>query len=201
MNQISIEIKELVSLGKEAIFRGQYEKAYEYYNKSLEYDSDHYYVRNALGEIYFVRKDFLSAADNFWLAAVDQASRINIDLINNNDIKDFKIAKKREKEVLLAQDIILDYAKKSGLSLFANQYEDPLKKNAQQALINLFRQKIDPCGYLGYTDASPDVIARIDRNVQMIGYRFLKQMNIEKLSDHKEDFILEELLTKYKQFF
>ena len=143
MNQISIEVKKLVSLGQDSIFRGQYEKAYEYYNKSLEYDADHYQIRNALGEIYFVRKDFLSAADNFWLAAIDQASRINIDLINNHEIKDFKIAKKREKEVHLAQDIILDYAKKSGLSLFANQYEDPLKKNAQQALINLFRQKID----------------------------------------------------------
>lgn len=201
MNRLSSDIKELVSLGKESIFRGQYEKAYDYYNKSLEYNSDHYYIRNALGEIYFVRKDFLSAADNFWLAAVDQASRINIDLINNHDIKDFKIAKKREREVHLAQDIILDYAKKSGLSLFANQYEDPLKKNAQQALINLFRQKIDPCGYQGHIEEDPDVIARIERNVQMIGYRFLKKMNTEKLADSKENIILEELLTKYKEIF
>lgn len=181
MNQIKREVQQHLSLGKEFIIRSQYDKAYDAYNKALKYNADHYLTRNALAEVYFIQKEFISAADNFWLAAVDQSSRINFNLLNNEKLENFRLVKMREKEILRAQNILLNYSKKTGLSLFANQYENPLKKSAQQAVINLYRQEIDPCGYQGYTDANPEIINRIERNIQMIGYRFLEKNEFRKI--------------------
>lgn len=197
MKQIKTEVDQLVSLGKEYIIRGQYERAYDSYNQALEYDPEHYLIRNALAEVYFIQKEFLSAADNFWLAAIDQSNRVDLDLINNNNIKDSILFKRKQKAIKESKKLTLDYAQKSGLALFADQYEDPLKKNTQQALINLYRHQIDPCGYSGYVDADLEKIARVEKNVTMIGYRFLRKMNLERL-DSLSTPPLEELLDLFE---
>lgn len=201
MEKIQEEAAQLVSIGKEYIIRGQYNRAHDSYQKALKYDADHYVIRNALGEIYFIQKKFLTAADNFWLAAFDQSDRVNLDLIKNTKIKDPTLLKKKEQSISKARKIILDYTNKSGLALFAHQYEDPLKKNTQQALINQYRHQIDPCGYRGYVEADPKVLARVEKNVQMIGYRFLNKMNRDKLEHLAKDSALENLLAIFKTNF
>lgn len=75
------KVEKLVTMGNDYIIRGQYEEACDFYHQALENNTDHYLIRNALGEAYFIRKEFLSAADNFWLAALNAAEDINIDLI------------------------------------------------------------------------------------------------------------------------
>lgn len=201
MEEKKSEFSQFVTLGKECIIRGQYDQAYKSYNQALNHEPDHYLVRNALAEVYFIQKEFLSAADNFWLAAVNEASFINLDLIKNDQIQNPIFLRKRQVAILKAREIIQDYAYKAGLSLFAHRYEDPLKKNTQQALINLFRHQIDPCGYRGYVDADPEMIARVERNVSMIGYRFLKETTHNHLDDFPEEPALEDLLARFKDLF
>lgn len=174
------KVDQLVTVGTEYIIRGQYEEACDFYNQALEKNADHYLIRKALGEAFFIRKEFLSAADNFWLAALDAAERINIDLIKNNKITHPRVLEKKQEAITAAQTIVFDYSQKTGLALFAHQYEDPLKKNTQQALINLYRHEIDPCGYRGYIEADPASLVRLEKNVRMVGYRFLKKMNQEQ---------------------
>lgn len=201
MEDIEKEVNQFVTLGKEYIIRGQYEKAYSSYNKALEHNPDHYLIRNALGEVYFIKKEFISAADNFWLAALDHSSCLDFQLMTNDKIVDPTQLKIKNQTIYKAKKIALDYAGKTGLALFADQYEDPLKKNTQQALINLYRREIDPCGYQGFVDAEPDKIIRVEKNIQMIGYRFLMKMSAERLDREREQIPLEKLLTHVKILF
>lgn len=193
MNEVKKDINQFISLGNEYIIRGQYEKALDIYITALEHNSDHYLIRNALGEIYFIQKEFIVAADNFWLAALDESKQIDFKLIHNNKIKQFTQLQRKKQEIIHAKKIILNYTRKTGISLFADQYENPLKKNIQQAIINLYRQKIDPCGYKAYTEADPQTLKRVEKNIQMIGYRFLKKKNSEQKKNS-----LEKILKQYK---
>lgn len=198
--KVNTRVDEVVNIGTEYIIRGLYDQACGHYKEALSSGTDHYLIRNALGEVYFIQKEFLSAADNFWLAALDAAEQINLGLLQKNRITDFRLRQKRNREMNHAKKIVLDYSKKSGLSLFAHQYEDPLKKNTQQALINLYRNHIDPCGYQGCVEADPNSLARIEKNVQMVGYRFLKKMNQENFDSHLAPPPLDKLLDLFQPF-
>lgn len=198
MKPPKVKVDELVTVGNEYIIRGQYEEACNFYHQALEQNADHYLIRKALAEAFFIRKEFLSAADNFWLAALNAAERVNIDLIKNNKITHPRVLEKKQVTVNAAQTIVFDYSLKAGLALFAHQYEDPLKKNTQQAFINLYRHEIDPCGYRGYIEADPSNLVRLEKNVRMVGYRFLKKMNQQHFDLFSTTPPLETLLNLFK---
>lgn len=183
---VTESFQELVNRGEELIQRGRYDSAYDVYNKALEINPDHYLVRNALGELMFIKKEYLAAADNFYLAASDAASRINLGLLLSDSSAKLKLIMKKNEEVKKATNVLRDYSKKAGMALFAHQYDEPTETNPRQATINRFRIKIDPCGYCGSTDIDAKLEVRLEREVRTIGKRFLKMMNTKVMDDSEK---------------
>lgn len=177
MTVIQESFQELMKKGEDFIIRGRYDSANKMYNKALKINPNHYLIRNALGELQFINKEYLSAADNFYLAAADAADRINLGLLLSDSSSKLELIMKKNEEVKKATHLLQDYSKKTGLSLFAHQYDEPTEITPRQAKINRFRIEIDPCGYCGPTDLDPKSDIRFTREVQIIGKRFLKIMN------------------------
>lgn len=185
------EILRLVKIGKELIIGGQYNNAHDFYDKALEYEPENYIARKGLGELMFIDKEYLAAADNFYIAAVDESYQINLDmLLNEKNTDPEQILRKRE-EIREATLLLEGYSKKAGLALFAYQHDNPLEKNARQAAINIYRNEIDPCGYSGYTDANKDTLVKIEKEVEAVGYRFFKMMNKKTKEDSQDSSPLE----------
>lgn len=175
--------QDLVKKGDDLILRGRYNSAYEIYNKALEINPNHYLIRNALGELMFIKKEYLAAADNFYLAANDAGSRIDLGLLSSDTTSKLKLIMKKNDEVKKATQLLEDYSKKAGIALFAYQYDEPTEINPRQAKINQFRIKVDPCGYCGSTELEPKLEARLEREVIAIGKRFLKMMNAKTIEE------------------
>lgn len=174
---VNESFQELVKKGEDLILRGRYDSAQEIYNKALEINPDHYLVRNAIGELMFIKKEYLASADNFYLAAFDSANRVNLSLLLGDSSSKLELIMKKNEEVKKATHLLQDYSKKSGLALFAHQYDEPTETNPRQAKINRFRIKIDPCGYCGSTELDSKLQVRLNREVTTIGKRFMMMMN------------------------
>ncbi len=186
MIMVKENFQKLVKKGEDLIIHGRYDRAHEVYNKALEINPDHYLIRNALGELMFINKEYLAAADNFYLAAYDAANRIDLGLILNDSSSKLELIMKKNDEVKKATHLLQDYSKKSGLALFAHQYDEPTEINPRQARINRFRIKIDPCGYCGCTDLEPRIEVRLNREVTTIGKRFMKMMNTKVIKESQK---------------
>lgn len=174
---IKEDFQDLIKEGNDLILRGRYDSAQNTYNKALQINPDHYLIRNAIGELLFIKKEYVAAADNFYLAALDAANRIDIRLILNDSSSNLEAIMKKNDEVKKATHLLQNYSKKSGLALFAHQYDEPTETNPRQARINRFRIKIDPCGYCGCTELELQSKVRLDREIISIGKRFMKIMN------------------------
>lgn len=174
---VNESFQELVKKGEDLILRGRYDSAQDIYKKALEINPDHYLVRNAIGELMFIKKEYLASADNFYLAAFDSANRVNLSLLLSDSSSKLELIMKKNEEVKKATHLLQDYSKKSGLALFAHQYDEPTETSPRQAKINSFRIKIDPCGYCGSTELDSKLQVRLNREVTTIGKRFMKMMN------------------------
>lgn len=175
--------QELVKKGEDLITHGRYDKAQDIYNRALEINPTHYLIRNAIGELMFINKEYMAAADNFYLAALDAANRIDLGLLLSNSSSKLELIMKRNEEVKKATHLLHNYSKKSGLAIFAHQYDEPTKTNPRQAKINRFRIKVDPCGYCGCTDLDPKLQVILDKEVRTIGKRFMKMMNTKMMDE------------------
>lgn len=186
MIMVKESFQELIKRGEDLIVHGRYDKAQEVYNKALEINPDHYLVRNAIGELMFINKEYLAAADNFYLAAFDAANRIDIGLLLSDSSSKLKLIMKKNDEVKKATYLLQDYSKKSGMALFAHQYDEPTEKNPRQAKINIFRTRIDPCGYRGNTDIDPKLQVRLEKEIKNVGQRFMKMMNTKIIEESQK---------------
>lgn len=177
MIMVKENFRELLDRGEDLILRGRYESAQKVYDQALEINPDHYLVRNAIGELMFINKEYIAAADNFYLAAFDAASRLNLGLLSSDSSTKLALIMKKNEEVKKATQILQDYSKKSGIALFAHQYDEPTETNPRQAKINRVRIEMDPCGYCGCTDLDPNLEVRLEREITTIGKRFMVMMN------------------------
>lgn len=196
MIMVKENFQELVKKGEDLIIHGRYTHAHEVYNQALEINPDHYLIRNAVAELMFINKDYLAAADNFYLAALDAAKRINLSLLLSDSSSKLELIMKKNDEVKKATQLLQDYSKKSGLALFAHHYDEPTETNPRQAKINRFRIQVDPCGYCGCTDLDSKMQVQLDREVRTIGKRFMKMMNTKVMEESQKTPSLQILMEK-----
>lgn len=95
MIMVKESFQELVKKGEDLIIRGRYDSANDVYNQALKINTDHYLIRNAIGELKFINKEYLSAADNFYLAAADAADRINLGLLLSDSSSKLELIMKK----------------------------------------------------------------------------------------------------------
>lgn len=179
-------IKELVQMGEDLIARARYDRAHELYNKALEIEPGHYLIRNALAELMFIKKEYIAAADNFYLAAFDESNRIDLGLLLSDSSTKLELIMKKNDEAKKAMHLLQDYAEKSGMSLFAHKYDEPTEVNPRQAKIDRFRMEFDPCGYSGCTNLDPRLQVRLDQEVRKIGKQFMMIMNVKALEQSQK---------------
>lgn len=177
MIDIDKEILRLVNLGWDQQASGKYADAYHSYLEALEYNPNHQLTRNALGKLLFIKREYLSSAENFFIAAVNDFSHLNLDLIVNEDFLDKKLRILKENETKKAHDLLMSYAFKTGFSLFAHQYDNPIAKTSQQATINYYRKKYDPYGYSNVIEVNPGKMLLIKENAKNLGLDFFGSMN------------------------
>lgn len=177
MMDIDKEILRLVNLGWEQQASGKYADAYHYYLEALEHNPNHQLTRNALGKLFFIQRKYLASAENFFIAAVNDFSHLNLDLIVNEEFLDKKLQVLKEEETQKAYDLLINYAFKTGFSLVAHQYDNPIAKTSQQAAINYYRKKYDPYGYSNVMDINPGKMILIEDNAKKYGFDFFASMN------------------------
>lgn len=177
MIQVQRKALKLVTRGKDFVIRGQYDNAKEAYHKSLEYLPDYYLTRNGIGELMFINKEYIAAAENFYLAAVDEVDRMDLNILTLENISSHDLLVKKEELMKEVTQLLNNYTYKSGLALYAHQYDNPIEKTPRQAAINCFRNEVDPCGYSGFTEADADLLVDIEKEVKSVGTRFLRTMN------------------------
>ena len=180
MIDIEKEILRLVNLGWDQQASGKYGDAYHSYSEALKYNSNHKLVRNALGKLLFIEREYLASAENFYIAAVNDFSHLDLELIFNQGILDKNLQLLKETESKKAYDLLTGYAFKSGFSLFAHQYDNPIAKSSRQAVINFYRKKYDPYGYSNIIDVNPAKIILVEENAKRFGYDFFDTMNQRK---------------------
>lgn len=177
MIDIDKEILHLVNLGWNQQTNGQYNDAYHSYLKALEYNPNHPMIRNALGKLLFIEREYLASAENFYIAAVSDFSHLNLDLIFSKDFLDKKLRTLKEEETHKAHELLIKYAFKTGFSLLAHQYDNPIARTSQQAAINFYRKKYDPYGYSNVMDVNPGKMILIEENATKVGFDFFASMN------------------------
>lgn len=180
MIDIENEILKLVNLGWSQQASGQYNDAHHSYLKALEYNRNHQLIRDAMGKLLFVEREYLASAENFYIAAVNDFSQFSLDLIFSEKILGKKHRLLQEKEAQKARDLLMSYAFKTGFSLMAHQYDNPIAKTSRQAAINFYRKKYDPYGYSNVRDINPGKMKLIEENARMIGFDFFDSMNQRK---------------------
>lgn len=180
MIDIDEEVFRLVNLGRKHQAVGRYKDAHDTYLKALEYDSDHQLVRNAIGELLYIEREYLESAGNFYVAAVNDFSHLNLDLIFSNDFLDRNDREEKEKETQKAYDLLLNYAIKTGFSLLAHQYDNPVARTSRQAAIDFYRQKYDSYGYSNVLDINPGRMRLIEDHAQRLGFDYFGLMNQRK---------------------
>lgn len=170
------EILRLVDLGWNQLANGKYDEAYHYYIKALEYNSNHQLIRNAMGEFLFIKREYLASAENFYIATVNNFSHPDLDLIFSKNYLDKELRLLKEAEIQKAHDLLMDYAFKTGFSLLAHQYDNPIAKTSLQAAINFYRSKYDPYGYSNVLDVNPGRMRLIEVNATKVGFDFFNSM-------------------------
>lgn len=185
------KILELVRLGWNQRTKGQYKNAYTSYNKALEYNSKHWLVRNAMAELLFIDRKYLSAAENYYIAAVDNSTCLSLDLIFNENLSDKDYIVLRNHRIEKAERLLINYAMKTGIAVFAHQYDNPTDKTPQQAVINRYRNEYDPYGYSSFTDVTSLQMKQITEKAIGFGYDFLDTMNQRQRRLEDEEFPLE----------
>lgn len=177
MIDIEKEIIDLVNLGWSQQASGRYVDAYHSYVKALEYNSNHQLTRNALGKLHFIERDYLVSADHFYVAAVNDFTHLNEDLIFNEKFLDKKLRLLKEEELQRTHDLLNDYAFHAGFSLFAHQYDNPIARTSRQAAINYYRKKYDPSGYSNNMEVNPGKMILIQEEAKRFGFDFFNSMN------------------------
>lgn len=177
MIDIEKEILRLVNLGWNQQASGKYTDAYHSYSEALEYNSNHKLIHKALGELLFIERKYLASAENFYIAAVNDFYYLDLELIFSETVVDKHIQLLKETESQKAFNLLTDYAFKTGFSLFAHQYDNPIAKTSRQAVINFYRKKYDPWGYSNILDVNPAKMILVEENAKRFGYDFFASMN------------------------
>lgn len=180
MIDIEKEVSRLVSIGWNQQVKGQYENAYHSYLKALEYNANHQLIRNAIGELLFIEREYLTSAEHFYIAAANDFSHLNLDLVFGNTFLNKNLRLLKEEETQKVYDLLMGYAFKAGLSLLAHQYDNPVAKTSRQAAINFYRQKYDPYGYSNIREVNPGKMKLIEAHAQRLGFDYFDSMNQRK---------------------
>lgn len=180
MIDIDKEVVDLMNLAWSQQTKGRYDDAYHSYLEALKYSPNHPLIRNALGKLLFIQRDYLSSADNFYLAAVHDFSHLNLELIFSEKFLDRENRQLKEEEIQKAYDLLMGHAFKAGFSLFAHQYDNPISKTSQQAVINFYRKKYDPYGYSNVMEVNPGRMLLIEEKSKILGFDFFNLMNLRE---------------------
>lgn len=160
-------VVDISNQGSRLMNNGDYEGALERYYKAKELSKSDPFILKAIGQVYFLKKDYKKAIDTYCEAAM--ILTMGVDLASlSSESGDMALISQNLKELkklrMFIKDIAIDigYAKEAirGADPDPYSYLGPMV-DSQQAL-RVYMQKLDPRGYYGDVTISKETLKHED---------------------------------------